>query len=46
MSEQGAMARLQIKMDNSPESSGRRTQFLQRMREFCDAIGKPMQLLY
>jgi hypothetical protein len=40
------MARLQIKMDNSPESSGRRTQFLQRMREFCDAIGKPMQLLY
>jgi hypothetical protein len=44
--EQVAMARLQIKMDNGPESSGRRTQFLQRMVEFCDAIGKPIQLLY
>jgi hypothetical protein len=40
------MARLQINMDNGPESSGRRTQFLQRMVAFCDAIGKPMQLLY
>ena len=40
--EQGAMARLQIKMDNGPESSGRRTQFLQRMVAFCDAIGKPI----
>ena len=29
--EQVAMARLQIKMDNGPESSGKRTQFLQRM---------------
>jgi hypothetical protein len=44
--EQVAMARLQIKMDNGPESSGRRTQFLQRMVGFCDAIGKPIQLLY
>jgi hypothetical protein len=44
--EQGAMARLQIKMDKGPESSGKRTQFLQRMVAFCDAIGKPMQLLY
>lgn len=44
--EQVAMTRLQIKMDNGPESSGRRTQFLQRMVAFCDAIGKPMQLLY
>jgi transposase len=44
--EQGAMARLQIKMDNGPESSGKRTQFLQRMVAFCDAIGKPIQLLY
>jgi hypothetical protein len=44
--EQVAMARLQIKMDNGPESSGRRTQFLHRMVEFCDAIGKPIQLLY
>jgi hypothetical protein len=44
--EQVAMTRLQIKMDNGPESSGRRTQFLQRMMAFCDAIGKPIQLLY
>ena len=29
--EQVAMARLQIKMDNGPESSGKRTPFLQRM---------------
>jgi Rhodopirellula transposase DDE domain len=43
---QVAMARLQIKMDNGPESSGRRTQFLHRMVAFCDAIGKPIQLLY
>ena len=44
--EQVAMARLQINMDNGPESRGRRTQFLQRMVAFCDAIGKPIQLLY
>lgn len=44
--EQVAMARLQIKMDNGPESSGKRTRFLQRMVTFCDAIGKPIQLLY
>jgi hypothetical protein len=44
--EQGAMARLQINMDNGPESSGKRTQFLQRMVAFCEAIGKPIQLLY
>ena len=44
--EQVAMTRLQIKMDNGPESSGRRTQFLQHMVAFCDGIGKPMQLVY
>jgi hypothetical protein len=44
--EQGAMTRLQSKMDNGPESSGKRTQFLQRMVACCDAIGKPLQLLY
>ena len=44
--EQVALARRQIKMDNGPESSGKRTQFLQRMVAFCDAIGKPIQLLY
>ena len=44
--EQVALARRQIKMDNGPESSGKGTQFLQRMVAFCDAIGKPIQLLY
>ena len=37
---------LQIKADNGPESNGRRTQFLKRMVEFSDHIGKPIQLLY
>lgn len=44
--EQVAMGRLQIKMDNGPESSGRRTQFLHRMVQFADHIGKPIQRLY
>ena len=43
--EQAAMARLQIKMDNGPESSGKRTQFLQRMVAWCDAMGQPIHLL-
>src|SRR5262245_23135180 len=33
-------------MDKGPESSGKRTPFLHRMVAFCDAIGKPIQLLY
>jgi hypothetical protein len=37
---------LQLKMDNGPESSGVRTQFLHRMVQFADRIGKPIQLLY
>src|SRR5499426_4375540 len=37
---------LQIQMDNGPESSGRRTQFLSRMVQFADLINKPIQLLY
>jgi hypothetical protein len=45
-SEQVAMGRLQLKMDNGPESSGQRRQFLNRMVAFCDRIGKPIQLLY
>ena len=44
--EQVAMTRLQIKMDNGPESSGRRTQFLQRMVAFCAGMGKPLHLVY
>lgn len=37
---------LQLKVDNGSESSGVRTQFLKRMVEFADLIGKPIQLLY
>lgn len=44
--EQGGIARVQIKMDNGSESSGVRTQFLHRMVQFVDQIGKPIQLLY
>lgn len=38
--------RLQLKVDNGSESSGVRTQFLNRMVELADSIGKPIQLLY
>jgi hypothetical protein len=44
--EQVAMTQLQIKMDNGPESSGMRTQFLHRMVQCADQIGKPIHLLY
>jgi DDE family transposase len=44
--EHGAMARLQLTMDHGPESSGKRTQFLQRMVAFGDAMGTPIQLRY
>jgi len=44
--EQQRIDRIQLKMDNGPESSGVRTQFLKRIVEFSDAIGKPIQLLY
>ena len=37
---------IQIKMDNGPESSGRRTQFLSRMVQFADVINRPIHLLY
>jgi len=43
--EQVAMTRLQIPMAHGPESSGRRTQCLQRMVAFGDGMGKPMHLL-
>ena len=45
-SQQNAMNLLQLKVDNGPESSGVRTQFLKRMVEFADQIGKSIQLLY
>ncbi len=44
--EQTGTSLLQIKVDNGPESSGRRTQFLHRMVQFADAINTPIQLLY
>ncbi len=44
--EQATTELLQIKMDNGPESSGVRTQFLPRMVQFADQIGKPIHLLY
>lgn len=44
--EQGAIEQIQLKMDNGPESSGVRTQFLHRMVQLVDTIGKPVQLLY
>jgi DDE family transposase len=37
---------IQIKMDNGPESSGRRTPCLSRMVQLADLINKPIQLLY
>lgn len=37
---------IQLKIDNGPESSGVRTQFLNRMVQFSQAIGKSIQLLY
>ena len=37
---------IQIKVDNGPESSGVRTQFLHRLVKWVDQIGKPVQLLY
>lgn len=37
---------IQIKVDNGPENSGVRTQFLNRMVSFATAIAKPIQLLY
>ena len=44
--EQATTELVQIKMDNGPERSGIRTQFLYRMVQFADHIGKPVQLLY
>jgi len=44
--EQAETSLIQMKMDNGPESSGRRTQFLSRMVQFTDLSNKPIQLLY
>jgi hypothetical protein len=37
---------IQIKMDNGPETSGVRTQFLNRMVEFASTVGRSIHLLY
>ena len=37
---------IQIKVDNGSENSGIRTQFLKRMVDFADNIGKSIHLLY
>jgi len=46
IAEQKKTQLVQLKVDNGPESSGVRTQFLKRMLAFSDTIGKPIQLLY
>ncbi len=43
---QAAIQRIQLKVDNGPESSGVRTQFLSRMVHWVEQIGVPIQLLY
>ena len=45
-SEKAVTSLIQIKMDNGPESSGRRTPFLHRMVQRADAMHKPIQLRY
>ena len=44
--QQTEISHIQLKVDNGPESSGGRTQFLQRMVAFADDTGKTIQLLY
>jgi hypothetical protein len=46
MHEQAAITHIQLKVDNGPESSGVRTQFLKRRVDFADHTGKPIHLLY
>jgi hypothetical protein len=43
--EQATITHIQLKVDNGPESSGVRTQFLKRMVDFADHTGKIIQLL-
>ncbi len=38
--------RLFVNLDNGPECSGRRSQFLRRMAEFADATGLEVRLVY
>ena len=43
---QKTIEKIQIKVDSGPESSGVRTQFLNRMVDFSDKIGKAINLIY
>jgi len=40
------LKQLVVNMDNGPECSGRRTQFLHRMTEFVDSTGLVIRLIY
>lgn len=42
----GSIKRLVIYLDNGPNNSGRRTQFLKRMVEFADRSGLEIRLVY
>ncbi|WP_181314444.1 ISAzo13-like element transposase-related protein [Phormidesmis priestleyi] len=46
LAQQQATDLLQLKVDNKPESSGVRTQFLKRMVELANQMGQPIPLLY
>lgn len=46
LAEQQKLDLIQIKLDNGPENSGVRTQFLNRIVDFADEIQKSIQLLY
>jgi hypothetical protein len=46
LAERATFTHLQLKVDNGPESSGVRTQFLKRMVDFADHTGKTIHLLY
>ena len=43
---QKTVEQIQIKVDNGSESSGVRTQFLKRMVDFSDKIGRSIHLIY
>jgi Rhodopirellula transposase DDE domain len=42
----GSIKRLVIYLDNGPNNSGRRTQFLKPMVEFADWSGREIRLVY
>lgn len=46
LAERATITHLQLKVDNGPESSGVRTQFLKRLVDFADHTGNPIRLLY